>query len=241
MPFWHRLIVAGAVFVAVSLLARLIDWRLSRRVLPPEAVTRYRVFRRSVTTGLLVVGLFSAALVIPQVRAVAGGLLASSAVIGVIVGFASQRTLGNFVAGLLIALSQPVRLGDRVVIDGETGVVEEIGLTYTFIRTADDARIVIPNEKLASDTIRNATIRSTESVAQIAVQLPLNADLGSAVASLRGLVSGERDPEVFVSSLEGNAVVTVRVRADDEDAAQRLESDLRLRAHERLRAQGVYA
>jgi small-conductance mechanosensitive channel len=240
MPFWHRLIVAGAVLLAVSLLARLIDWRLARRSLPPEAVTRYRVFRRGITTTILVIGVFSAALVIPQVRAVAGGLLASSAVLGVIVGFASQRTLGNFVAGLLIAVSQPLRLGDRVVVDGEAGIVEEIGLTYTFIRTADDDRIVIPNEKLASDTIRNATIRSPASVAQISVQLPLTADVGRAVASLRELVAAERDPEVFVSSLDGNAGITVRVGAADEDTAQRLEGDLRLRAHERLRAQGVF-
>ncbi len=239
MPFWHRLIVAGAVFLAVSLLARLIDWRLSRRHLPPEAATRYRVFRRSITTVILVIGLFSAALVIPQVRAVAGGLLASSAVLGVIVGFASQRTLGNFVAGLLIAVSQPLRLGDRVVVDGEAGVVEEIGLTYTFIRTPDDARIVIPNEKLASDTIRNATIRGAQSFAQIAIQLPLSADVETAVSALRETVANEREPQVFVSSLAGNAEITVRVRARDEDDAQRVESELRLRAHQRLRAQGV--
>src|SRR3954469_21710563 len=114
MPFWHRLAIAGAVFFVVSLLARIADWRLPRRELPPEAITRYRVLRRSITAIILVVGFFSALLVIPQVRAVAGGLLASTAVIGLIVGFASQRTLGNFVAGLLIAISQPVRLGDRV-------------------------------------------------------------------------------------------------------------------------------
>src|SRR6266511_3954373 len=100
------------------------------------------------------VGLLSALLVIPQVRAVAGGLLASSAVIGIVVGFASQRTLGNFVAGLLIAFTQPLRLGDDVVIENTQGVVEEIGLIYTFVRTENGDRLVIPNEKLASDTIR---------------------------------------------------------------------------------------
>ena len=99
---------------------------------------------------------------IPQVRAVAGGLLASSAVLGLIIGFAAQRTLGNCVAGLLIAFAQPLRLGDRVIIDGDEGIVEEIGLTYTFIRTDDDDRLVIPNEKLASDTIRNSTIAEPE-------------------------------------------------------------------------------
>src|ERR1035437_9449643 len=134
MPFWHRLVIAAVVFAVFSVLARVIDWWLRRRPLPPAAGTRYRVLRRSISVSILVVGFFSALLVIPQIRAVAGGLLASSAVLGVIIGFASQRTLGNFVAGLLIAISQPVRLGDRVTYAGEDGVVEDIGLTYTFIR-----------------------------------------------------------------------------------------------------------
>jgi small-conductance mechanosensitive channel len=240
MPFWHRAAIAGGLFVAVTILARIVDWRLGRRPLPPEAATRYRVLRRSVTAAILVVGFCSALLVIPQVRAVAGGLLASSAVLGVIIGFASQRTLGNFVAGLLIAIAQPVRLGDRVEVDGAQGIVEEIGLTYTFIRAQDDARIVIPNEKLASDTIRNSTIRSREKVAEITAQVPLSTDLDRIVGSLRALLDGERDPAVFVSSLDGNATVTMRARAADEDAAQQLERELRLRVHAVLRAEGVY-
>ena len=241
MPFWYRVVIAAAVFLAVSALARMVDWRLSRRKLPPEALTRYRVLRRSITSAILVVGFFSALLVIPQVRAVAGGLLASSAVIGIIVGFASQRTLGNFVAGLLIAFTQPLRLGDRVEIEGASGVVEEIGLTYTFIRTEDETRVVIPNDKLASDTIRNSTIRSRQKVAEITVSIPLTTDLRRIVDSIADELSDERDADVFVSSLNGNAVVTARVHADDEDAAQRLERNLRLRVHARLRAEGLYA
>jgi small-conductance mechanosensitive channel len=240
MPFWHRLVIAAVVFAAVSLLARAIDWWLMRRPLPPQAATRYKVLRRSITVTILVVGFFSALLVIPQVRAIAGGLLASSAVLGVIIGFASQRTLGNFVAGLLIAISQPVRLGDRVSYAGEDGVVEEIGLTFTFIRTRDDARIVVPNEKLVSDTIRNASIRSRGTFAEVAVQVPLSADLQAAVAALREDVAGERDASVVVSSLEGSATVTIRVRSSDEDAALRLESELRVRAQTRRRTLGVW-
>jgi small-conductance mechanosensitive channel len=222
MSFWHRLIVAAAVFAAVSLIARLIDWRLSRRTLAPESATRYRILRRSVMVSILVVGFFSSLLVIPQVRAIAGGLLASSAVLGVIIGFASQRTLGNFVAGLLIALAQPVRLGDRVTYEGEDGIVEEIGLTYTYIRTQDRTRLVVPNEKLASDTIRNATIRGRETFAEITVQVPLSADLEAVVAELREEVADESDALVYVSSLNGNATVTIRASARDEDVAQRL-------------------
>jgi small-conductance mechanosensitive channel len=240
MSFWHRLAIAAAVFAVVSLIARLIDWWLARKPMPREAETRYRVLRRSITTTILVVGFFSALLVIPQVRAVAGGLLASSAVLGVIIGFASQRTLGNFVAGLLIAISQPVRLGDRVTYGGEDGVIEEIGLTFTLIRTRDDARLVVPNEKLVSDTIRNASIRSRGTFAEITVQVPLSADLRSVVDALREEVAGEREGSVVVSALDGNATVTIRSAANDEEAAQRLESDLRVRAQGRLRALGVW-
>ena len=240
MPFWHRLVIAAVVFAVFSVLARVIDWWLRRRPLPPEAVTRYRVLRRSISVSILVVGFFSALLVIPQIRAVAGGLLASSAVLGVIIGFASQRTLGNFVAGLLIAISQPVRLGDRVTYAGEAGVVEDIGLTYTFIRTRDDARLVVPNEKLVSDTIRNASIRSRGTFAEVTVQVPLSVDLRAVVGGLREEVSGERDGAVFVTGLDANAVVTIRARATGEDAAQLLESDLRVRAHGRLQALGVW-
>jgi small-conductance mechanosensitive channel len=241
MSFWHRLIVAAVVFGVITLLARLIDMWLARRPLAPEAVTRYRVLRRTVTTAIVVVGFFSALLVIPEVRALAGGLLASSAVLGVIIGFASQRTLGNFVAGVLIALAQPVRLGDRVTYDGESGVIEEIGLTYTFIRTQDEARIVVPNEKLASDTIRNSTIRTRETFAEITVPVPLTADVGAAVDRLREEVAEQRDAVVYVSALDGVATVTIRAAAVNEDTAQQLERDLRVRAHARLRALGVWA
>jgi small conductance mechanosensitive channel len=238
MPLWHRLVVVGVVLLITVAVARLIDRRIARRQLAPEAMTRYRVVRRSVTTAIVFVGLLSALLVIPQVRAVAGGLLASSAVLGIVVGFASQRTLGNFVAGLLIAFTQPVRLGDDVVVEGTPGVVEEIGLIYTFVRTENGDRLVIPNEKLASDTIRNSTIRSREKVAEITVHVPLDRDVGALVDRLRGLTA---DADVFVSDLAGGATIVVRARADDDHAAERLEHELRLRAHKVLRAEGAYA
>jgi small conductance mechanosensitive channel len=238
MPFWHRLIVVGVVLLIAAVVARLIDRRIARRQLTPETMTRYRVVRRSVTTAIIFIGLLSALLVIPQVRAVAGGLLASSAVLGIIIGFASQRTLGNFVAGLLIAFTQPVRLGDDVIIEDTEGIVEEIGLIYTFVRTRNGDRLVIPNEKLASDTIRNSTIRSREKVAEITLQVPLGRDVGAVVDRLRGLREGA---DVFVSDLSGNATVVVRAEAEDEPAAERLERELRLQAYDALRAEGVYA
>src|SRR5213593_2051307 len=238
MPLWHRLAVVGAVMLVTIAVARLIDRRIARRDLPPEAMTRYRVVRRSVTTAIIFIGLLTALLVIPQVRAVAGGLLASSAVIGIVVGFASQRTLGNFVAGLLIAFTQPVRLGDDVVVENTEGTVEEIGLIYTFVRTENGDRLVIPNEKLASDTIRNSTIRSREKVAEISLQVPLGKDLGAVVDRLQAIAG---DGEVFVSDLSDNATVVLRVPSPNRSAAEQRERELRLRAHEVLRAERVYA
>ena len=240
MPFWHRIVIAAVVFGLVTLLARAIDWLLARRPLPPEAATRYRVLRRTITAAILVVGFFSALLVIPQVRAVAGGLLASSAVLGVIIGIASQQTLGNFVAGLLIAITQPIRLGDRVSYSGTDGVVEEIGLTYTLIRAFDGTRLVVPNNKLQSDTIVNSTIRSRGGVAEITVRVPLTADLGAVVETVREEIASEREAKAYVSGLDDNATITVRAATPDAAAALRLEGELRLRVHERLRAAGVW-
>jgi small-conductance mechanosensitive channel len=219
----------------------LVDWWLSRKPIPPEVETRYRVLRRAISVIIIAVGLFSALLVIPQVRAVAGGLLASTAILGVIIGLASQQTLGNFIAGLLIATTQPVRIGDRVTYDDESGVVEEIGLTYTFIRTGDQRRLVVPNSKLASDTIVNASIRSRETFAEVSVPVPLSADLDGAIDALREDITDERHADVYLSSLDGTATVTLRAVASDEVAAERLERELRLRAHRRLRALGVWA
>ena len=204
--FWQHLLVAVAVIVLATVLAKLVDWRIRRHDLAPGSMTRYRVLRRTIFAVIIFVGVLSALLVIPQVRAVAGGVLASSAVIGLVIGFASQRTIGNVVAGVLIAITQPLRLGDEVEVQGTKGVVEEIGLTYTWIRTRDNDRLVVPNEKLASDTIRNSTIRSERTLAEVTIEVPAGPDLRGVVESLQG----EGD-EVFVSDLTGDkATILVR-------------------------------
>jgi small-conductance mechanosensitive channel len=240
MPLWQRMSVFGGVLLATLIAARLVDRRLARRDLAPATATRYRVLRRTVLTLIVFVGLLSALLVIPQVRAVAAGILASSAVIGIVVGFAAQRTIGNFIAGLLIAIAQPIRLGDYVETEGLTGVVEEIGLTYTFIRTPDNDRLVIPNEKIASDTIRNSSIRSRKKLAQVTVPVPLDRDLDAVIGLLRE-VAGDDEAQVRVTNLDDRAHLTLSVWAADEPAAERIENELRLKAHVRLREAGVFA
>jgi small-conductance mechanosensitive channel len=240
MPWWHRFIVLGVVLLITLVAARLVDRRLSRRDLPASALTRWRVLRRSIVALIVFVGVLSALLVIPQVRAVAAGILASSAIVGIVVGFAAQRTIGNFIAGLLIAFAQPIRIGDSVEIDGTPGIVEEIGLTYTFIRVADDDRLVIPNDRIASDTILNSSIRGQRKLAQVTVQIPLDRDLGAVSELLRDAADDER-AEIAVTALGDKAQLELSVWAEDEASAKRIENELRLRAHQRLREAGVFS
>lgn len=240
MPGWERLAVAAVVVAVAAIVAKVVDARMARRQLDPGVATRYRVLRRTISTLIVAVGVLSALLTIPAVQAIAGGVLASTAVLGLVIGLAAQRTLSNFVAGVLIAVSQPLRLGDRVTLEGSSGQVEEIGLTYTFIRLDDGARLVIPNDKLASDTIRNSTIRRVDTVAEIQVQVPLAQDVAAAVDALRDETSEYEGAQVVLSALDANAVVTVRVPSTAVHVEE-LATELRLRAHSRLRREGVFA
>jgi small-conductance mechanosensitive channel len=234
--FWVRLTVATVVIISSFVVAKLIDRRLARRELAPGTVTRYRILRQSILGTIVFVGVASALLVIPAVRGVAVGILASSAVIGLILGFAAQRTIGNFIAGLLIAFTQPVRLGDEVEIEGSRGIVEEVGLIYTWVRTPDSDHVVIPNEKLVSETLRNATIRNERPVAEVMVQLPATADLRAAVAALEPDAN-----EVRVTDLGVFATVAVRRFVGRRQSVEQAQSDLRIEVAEKLREAGILA
>ena len=167
----------------------------------------------------------SALLVIPQVRAVAGGVLASSAVL------APRDRVREPADDRELRRRDPDRdqpapaAGRRGRGAGTRGVVEEIGLSYTWIRTRDNDRLVVPNERLASETIRNSTIRSSKTFAEATVQVPADARLREVVQPL-----GADGDEVYVTDLVGeNATVVVRKRVSGESAADRVSSDLRLR------------
>ena len=244
---WERVAVVGAMILIAVVAARLVDRAITRRLrLTPEALTRYRVLRRSVTAAIVVLGILSALLVIPEVRAVAGGVLASSAVAALVLGMAARSTLANFVAGMLIAFTQPLRIGDEIEIDEASGTVEEIALTYTTIRTADGARYFVPNEKLASDTIRNATIAGAEHLAQVRVPVPLASDLERVLTYIEeeagATAPGERRPTATVTDFDATAkqaIVTVDAWVGSGESDRRA-AELRRRVHTRLRAEGVY-
>jgi small-conductance mechanosensitive channel len=233
--FWQHALIAVAVIVVAWLVAKLVDHRISKRDLPPEVITRYRVIRRTLFATIVCVGVLSALLVIPQVRAVAGAILASSAVLALVIGFASQRVIGNAVAGIMIAFTQPLRLGDEVEVEDARGVVEEIGLNYTWLRTSDDNQIAVPNEKLASQTIRNSTIRTPGGYVEATVRLPLEADLRSVLQCL----SVEEDVARVVDLGTSEATIAVRRRAPAGRPLGEAASELRVEIAERLREAGI--
>jgi small-conductance mechanosensitive channel len=245
----ERLAVAAGVVLVTLVVAKVVDRTLARR-LPqtPETLTRYRVIRRSAKAVIVTVGLLSALLVIPQVQAVAGTILASSAIIALVIGYAAQPTLSNFVAGVLVASVQPLRLGDHVDVGGAQGAVEEIGLTYTVIRAPEGAHYYVPNSKLASDTIRNETLTSHEHLARVSVAVPLASDLNQVrellLEEARNALESvsEREPSITVTKLEaGHAVVAVEAWTRTADEAARLTGRLLEAAHQRLRREGIFA
>ena len=244
----QRAIAAGLVLLVTIVVARLVDRTIGRRLQRrPETLTVYRVVRRSALAVVIGVGVLSALLVVPEVRAVAGSILASSAVIALVVGLAAQSTLANFVAGILVAFTQPLRLGDSVSVAGASGTVHQIGLTYTVIRAGDGARYYVPNAKLASDTIRNATIAGAEHLVTVKVSVPLSADLERMLEILleeAGRLPDDeivRQPNVYVSQVDPNeAVLTVEAAARTAAQATTLASSLRRAVVDRLKAEGIY-
>lgn len=103
---------------------------------------------------------------------VAAGVLASSAVLALIVGFAAQHTLSNLVAGILIAISQPFRIGDKISFEETEGRVTDISLSYTYIDPGDGSSVVIPNQMLVEGIVHNHSAGEGETTEHPTVPKP---------------------------------------------------------------------
>jgi small-conductance mechanosensitive channel len=99
---------------------------------------------------------------IPAVRQVGASLLASAGVIGLVAGFAARPVLGNMIAGLQIGLTQPIRIDDVVIVEGEWGVIEEISSSYVVVRIWDDRRLVVPLQHWVEKPFQNWTRKSAQ-------------------------------------------------------------------------------
>jgi small-conductance mechanosensitive channel len=214
----------------------------------PMLQTRYRLLRRVASAVVLFLAVGALLFSIPGTREYAQAVFASSAVLGLAVGFAARSTIANFVAGVMIAITQPVRLGDRVQIGDADGQVEDIGLTYTRLRTPDNRRVLIPNEELASSRVTNQTLIDSVSLARVLVTVPLNADTARVRELLAGLVLvapgrlGDRpDPGVAVAELTADsAVFSLGVWVADPQTAVQTSAWLREQTLARLADDGMF-
>ena len=231
-----------AIAVAIVWVLRVLFARRARRLassvmrgeLTPEVDTRLRLVERLVYAVILCLGVAAALSKFDTVRDVGRALLTSGAIAAAVIGFAARQTLANVVAGVMIAITQPLRIGDWVEFEGHYGVVEDITLSYTVVRTGAEQRVVIPNERLAAGVLRNDSLVSAPVAVEVAVWLPPQADARRAAEILadEGKVSvAESTPDGVRLTVSGEAVAPA-------DRAGR-EAELRGRALERLRAAGL--
>jgi len=248
--FWtaHRDTISALATVLIALvIAAVIDRALVRRAskfagfvsrgeVSAVTDTRLRLLRRLVFVGIIVIGVALALMQFPAVKRTAAGVLASSAVLGLVVGFAARQTLANFIAGILLAVTQPIRIGDLVQFEGSAGVVEDIRLTYTYLRAEDNRRIIVPNERLASSTIENFTIMDPRVEVEVTLGLPLDSDPNRAVDAL----SEMDDTEVEVSAVEKDGYqLLVRTHATHPLDRRQVAARIRATCVERLRRENI--
>jgi small-conductance mechanosensitive channel len=199
-----------------------------------ETATRLRFVRRFIYAVILLIGLAIALSNFSGINRIAASILASGVVAAAIIGFAARQTLANFVAGVMLAITQPIRVGDWVVVEGEYGVVEDVRLNYTILRGAGEQRVLIPNEKLAAGVMKNDTLKVDAVGVEIDVWIPPAADAARAVEVL----SGEGDVAVAEAVPWGVrlAVAGGMVPPPERGAG---ETALRARCHARLREEGL--
>ena len=138
-----------------------------------------------------VIGLFTVASVLmlfQEVRQFGTSILASAGVVGIILGFAAQKTISNLFAGFQLAMTQPIRLDDVVIVEGEWGRVEEITLTYVIIHIWDDRRLVVPLGYFIEKPFQNWTRASADLLGSVFVWVDYTLPLDEIRAALKAII-----------------------------------------------------
>ncbi|MCX6362952.1 MAG: mechanosensitive ion channel [Actinobacteria bacterium] len=257
VAFYETSWFKAVVYVLIAIVAaRVVDFFLARRdaamtkllgrTPDPADRTRYRMIRRLVQAVILIVGVAMALFQFPFFPALSGAILASAAIISGVIGIAARAPLANLVSGVMIAFSQPVCHGDFISVDDVYGTVEEIHFTYTYIRTPDNRKVVIPNEAFASQVVNNFSMGSPGSMVAVDFVVPMASDVDAvrasvlAVADQRAAAPDGKSNSVTVEDL-GATDVTLRLHAwvQDPRARREVASDLRAALLRRLRDDGV--
>jgi len=199
-----------------------------------SSVTKLKMLKRLVIASIWFAGTAIALLQFSFFARIGTALLASAGVVGLVFGLAARTTLGDAVAGLMIAFSQPIRLKDWVLIDGEYGQVEEMTLIHTIIKTWDNRRVIVPNEKLSTNIIRNYSLRTNEILAETIIYIPYSNDLNKCVGLIKKQIKASKywfnkeEPQVEVCEFLAKSIkLRVLAYAKNPEDAHRLSVDIK--------------
>ncbi len=167
-------LVAAGVWIVVIIVVRFVleraFARYERRLAERDAAvaarrrTTFAFLLRAVIALTVLIGIWSVLSIFPATNEVANAFLASSAVVAVVASVALSTPLGNLGSGVLLAFTQPVRLGDRITVGEHTGVVEQISLSYTTLVTDEGPHVYVPNQTMVSTMLVNRSVGAQSGV-----------------------------------------------------------------------------
>lgn len=198
--------------------------------------TQVIVLKKVALTIVAIFTLASMLMVFDSVRQFGASILASAGVAGIILGFAAQRSIATLLAGFQIALTQPIRVDDVVIVEGEWGRIEEITLTYVVVRIWDMRRLVVPISYFIEQPFQNWTRASAELLGTVFLHVDYTVPLDALRAELTRILSASPFWDGKVNALQvteaGERTLEVRALASAADAS--LAWDLRCEVREKL-------
>ena len=198
--------------------------------------TQVSVIRKIIVTAIIVIATGSILMMFGPVRQFGTSILASAGIAGIVIGFAAQRTLGNVLAGIQIALTQPILIDDIVVVEGEFGQIEEITLTYVTVRTWDLRRIILPITYFVEKPFQNWSRVSTELLGTVILYLDYQVPMGELRKELKRLAENNPKWDKRVCGLQvtdtKENVIVVRALVSGSDSGKL--GDLRCEIREGL-------
>jgi len=150
-----------------------------------------------------------------RVRHLGTTILASAGIIGIVVGMAAQRTIATFIAGLQIAITQPIRVDDVVIVENEWGRIEEITLTYVVVRIWDLRRLVVPITYFIENPFQNWTRVTADILGTVFIYVDYTVPIDSIRAELHRILKSSEfwDGKVCVLQVTNTSERTVELRA----------------------------
>ncbi len=127
-----------------------------------KVYTQYMILENIIIFIIVILSLGIALMSFESIRSIGVSVLTSAGIAGIIIGLAAQKAIGTLLAGIQIALTQPIRLDDVVIVEGEWGWIEEINLTYVVVRVWDKRRLVVPSTYFIENTFQNWTRKSAD-------------------------------------------------------------------------------